>query len=298
MLLRNRIESFKSLKPFSTLGVGGKAEQLVCVYTIEEMQDVYKYISSKNVPFVVIGKGSNLLFDDRGFLGLVIVNKIDFITFDAGNLEVGAGTSFSFLGIKMSKKGWGGLQFASGIPGSVGGAIYMNAGANGMQTSDCLVAVKFIDSKGECIEEPKEAFAFDYRTSSFQRERERIIVSGTFKLKKDANAQKAQFNMIRERTAKQPYAEKSAGCFFRNPEGESAGFLIEACGLKGERKGEAQVSTLHANFIINRGKATAQDVLDLAKIVKKRVKEKMGTTLKMEVQTIPYCLSEHAFSPF
>ena len=297
MPFRNRIACFQSLKAFSTLEIGGKAKELISVHTIEEMQEAYRYALSKNIPFIVIGKGSNILFDDRGFFGLVIINKIDFIQFNEGTLLVGSGTSFSFLGTKFSKKGWSGLEFASGIPGSVGGAIYMNAGASGMQTSDCLTAVGYIDAKGNVIEQSKETLSFNYRTSSFQIKKRRVIVFGKFKLKKNPEAQKNQLKMIQNKLRTQPYREKSAGCFFRNPEGEKAGALIDACGLKGERKGDAQISNMHANFIINRGNATAQDVLDLVKIVQKKVKEKTGKTLEIEVETIPYRMSQYASSP-
>jgi len=122
-----RIEHFKSLKDFSTFRVGGKARQFVSIRTIEEMAEIRKYVCREKIPFWILGKGSNSLFDDRGFDGLVIFNKIDFFSFDQGKLHVGGGTSFSFIGMKMARMGWMGLEFAYGIPGSIGGAIYMNA---------------------------------------------------------------------------------------------------------------------------------------------------------------------------
>lgn len=295
MSIETRIEPFKSLKAFSTFGIGGEARQFISIQTIEEMGEIRKYISREKLSFLIIGKGSNSLFDDRGFDGLVILNKIDFIKFDDGKLHVGAGTSFSLLGAKMARKGWGGLEFASGIPGSIGGAIYMNAGANGMETCDPLTVVGFIDEEGNFIEKVKEELAFSYRTSSFHKSG-KIIVSAEFKLEKTEKAREKQLKIIEYRTATQPYGEKSAGCIFRNPEGDKAGALIESCGLKGKRIGGAEVSRLHANFIINRGNATAKDVLDLATLIKETIREKTGKELEMEVRKIPYKLGENVSS--
>lgn len=292
MSIETRIEHFKSLRALSTFGIGGDARQFITIKTIEEMGEIRKYISKEKIPFWVIGKGSNSLFDDRGFDGLVILNKIDFIEFDEGSLHVGAGTSFSLLGAKMARKGWSGLEFASGIPGSVGGAIFMNAGANGMETCDHLSAVGFIDEKGNFTEKSKEELSFSYRTSSFH-DKGQIIVSGRFELEKKKNARERQLKIIEYRTATQPYGEKSAGCIFRNPHEGSAGALIEACGLKGRRIGGAEVSTLHANFIVNRGEATAEDVLELSALVRKTIQEKTGKELEMEIRKIPYSLGEN-----
>ncbi|MCB1071738.1 MAG: UDP-N-acetylmuramate dehydrogenase [Chlamydiia bacterium] len=295
MPIETRIEYFKSLKDFSTFGIGGKARQFISIRTIEEMGEIRKYISREKIPFWIIGKGSNSLFDDRGFDGLMILNKIDFIEFDQGKLYVGAGTSFSLLGAKMARLGWGGLEFASGIPGSVGGAIYMNAGANGMETCDHLTAVGCINEEGNFIEKMKDELTFAYRTSSFHGWK-MIIVSGRFELEKREEARENQLKIIEYRTATQPYREKSAGCIFRNPEDDKAGALIDACGLKGKRIGGAEVSMLHGNFIVNRGDATAQDVLDLVTFVRETVRDKTGKDLKMEVNKIPYQLGENVSS--
>ncbi len=292
MSIETRIEHRKPLKGLSTFGIGGNARQFITIHTIQEMEEIRKYAAREKIPFWALGKGSNSLFDDRGFDGLVILNKIDFIEFDEENLHVGAGYSFSLLGAQTAKKKWGGLEFASGIPGSVGGAIYMNAGANGMETCEPLMAVGYIDEEGNYLEKKKEELSFSYRTSSFQS-MNGIIVSGRFKLEQVDGARAKQLQIIEYRTATQPYGEKSAGCIFRNPKEGSAGTLIEECGLKGLRIGGAEVSKLHGNFIVNRGEATAQDVLELAKIVREIVKEKTGNELEMEVRPIPYRLGEN-----
>lgn len=292
MSIRARIEYGKSLKPFNTFGIGGEAKQFIAIHTIDEMREIRSYINQEKIPFWVVGKGSNALFDDRGFDGLVILNKIDFIEFKEGNLHAGGGTSFSLLGAKMARKGWGGLEFASGIPGSVGGAIYMNAGANQMETSDHLSAVGFIDEEGMFHEKKKEELTFGYRFSSFQGSG-KIIVSGCFELVKEEKARERQLKIVEYRTATQPYGKKSAGCIFRNPAGGQAGALIEACGLKGKKIGGAEVSTLHGNFIVNTGGATAKDVLILSRLIQETVQEKTGKKLEMEVRCIPYQLEEN-----
>ena len=163
----------------------------------------------------------------------------------------------------------------------------MNAGANGMETKDSLAEVGFIDEEGVYIEKRKEELKFSYRNSSFQQMKS-IIVSGKFVLRKSIDVRKKQISIVNYRIKTQPYKEKSAGCVFRNPEKESAGALIEKCGLKGVSIGGAKVSTTHANFIINQGNARAQDVLDLIAYVKQEIKEKTGEELEIEIKYIPY----------
>jgi len=287
MSIENRIEKSKCLKAHSTFGIGGKARYFISIHTIEEMQQIALFIQKKALPFWVIGKGSNSLFDDRGFDGLMILNKIDFMRFEAGIADVGAGYPFSLLGAKTARKGWGGLEFAAGIPGTVGGAIYMNAGASGFETKDTLISVTYVDLTGAVIQKKKEELEFSYRTSSFQQI-QGFIVSGQFKLKKNEEAAQKQLDIIEYRTSTQPYGEKSVGCIFRNPKDISAGALIEQCDLKGAKVGDAEVSTKHGNFIVNTGHATAQDVLNLIALMKVRVKEKTGRELEIEVRPVPY----------
>lgn len=291
MFVEKHIERDRSLKALSTFGIGGPARYFITVSSIEEMEEVAAYIQKKSLPFWVVGKGSNSLFDDRGFDGLVILNKIDFLHMDAGSIDVGAGYSFSLLGAKTARKGWGGLEFASGIPGTVGGAIYMNAGANGAETKDTLTSVTYIDLEKGKLKLNREELHFSYRTSSFHKKKG-MIVSAEFSLSKRERARQDQLEIIEYRTATQPYGEKSAGCIFRNPEDIGAGALIEACGLKGKRVGDAEVSNLHGNFIINRGEASAQDVMTLIALLKEEIKSQTGRELEMEVRPVPYQLKD------
>lgn len=280
-----QFQANKSLSQLSTFGIGGPARFFAEVQKIEELQSHLKYCHEQKLPFFIVGKGSNCLFDDRGFDGLVILNKIAFCQFEWPIVHVGAGYSFSLLGTQTARKGWSGLEFASGIPGSVGGAVYMNAGASGVETCEALIEVTYVDERGDLEILKRDQIAFSYRSSIFQKRRG-AIAAAKFQLTPSEEARKKQLTIIDYRTRTQPYSDKSAGCVFRNPQSHSAGALIQQCGLKGKRIGGAEVSTMHANFIVNKGDATSQDVRELAEEVKRTVKEKTGVELEMEVRYI------------
>lgn len=282
-----QFEEERPLKDLTTFGIGGPSKFFVSVTTIEELQKVVLHCYQNQLRYFVLGKGSNTLFHDRGFDGVVIQNKIGFCHQTEGEFYVGAGYSFSLLGNQTARKGWQGLEFASGIPGSVGGAVYMNAGANGGEAFDTLTAVTYINEKGEITELAKNQLQWGYRFSSFQNQKG-AIAAAKFRLAPSSEARQKQLQIIDYRTKTQPYGDQSAGCVFRNATTASAGALIEEAGLKGATMGGAEVSTLHANFIVNRSNATANDVLKLAHYVQKTVKEKTGQTLEMEIKVIPY----------
>ena len=280
-------QSDKPLKEVSTFGIGGPAKLFTEVFEIEQMQVVLAHAFDQSLPFFVLGKGSNCLFDDRGFDGLVIHNKISYLKIEGCEVDVGSGFSFSMLGLRTAKQGLAGLEFASGIPATVGGAIYMNAGANGQETFQTLFEVRFVDAQGNLHTLTKEELEFSYRFSSFQKRRG-AIVSAKFHLTECTAARGKQLSIIEYRTETQPYGDRSIGCFFKNPVGKSAGALIEQAGLKGFSVGGAEVSTKHANFIVNKEGALAGDVLILAKQVQEKVKEATGVELEMEARCIPY----------
>jgi UDP-N-acetylmuramate dehydrogenase len=278
----------KRLSELSTLGIGGPARYFLEIDSIGKMQEVMAYASKEGLPRIIIGKGSNTLFDDRGFDGLVILNKIAFCDYRGGEVEVGAGYSFSLLGTQTARKKLSGLEFASGIPGSVGGAVYMNAGANGKETADALKKVSYVDEEGKLLYLDKEELTFAYRYSSFQK-KNGAIVAALFSLSPSEGARQKQLKIIDYRTKTQPYSDKSAGCAFRNPSlQQSAGSLIDRAGLKGVRVGGAAVSDLHANFIVNASEATARDILELIALVQEKVRAMTGIELEMEIRTIPY----------
>ena len=278
------------LANISTFGIGGQARYFVEVHSIEEMR--VAVLESKNLktPYLVIGKGSNSLFDSRGFNGLVIHNKINFLhRLNENSFHVGSGYSFSYLGTLSAKLQLSGLEFASGIPGSVGGAVFMNAGANGMETCETLNSVEFLEDNGTITNYLRKDLNFSYRTSPFQQKKG-VILSATFVLTPLNSAREKQIAIIDYRKKTQPLKSKSAGCIFQNPKECSAGALIEKCGLKGLKIGDAEVSDIHANFIVNKEKATSDDVLNLIDLIKIKVKETSGQDLHSEVRYIPYNL--------
>lgn len=288
MTIFDRFEHNRPLKELTTFGIGGPARYFLEVQDIATLQAALLYCKQEQLPYYVVGKGSNLLFDDRGFAGLVIANRIHFLKKPQDNTwHVGAGYSFSLLGSQTARQGWAGLEFASGIPGSVGGAVYMNAGANGSETCQTLVSVDYVTPEGEFICIPKEELTFSYRFSSFQL-KQGVIAGAAFCLTPSPEARQKQLTIIDYRKKTQPYDAKSAGCVFRNPCCGHAGALIDQSGLKGKTVGGAQVSTMHANFLINTGSATSGDILNLIEYVREEVKNKTGQELEHEVRVVPY----------
>lgn len=278
------IEEMKPLAPFCTFGIGGPARYFATSRTISDLQQLIQWANNHGVSFFVLGKGSNLLFDDRGYDGLVIYNRVTFFEEPKpGEYYVGSGYSFARLGALTARKGFAGLEFASGIPGSVGGAVYMNAGANGRETADCLEEVDYIDAEGRLKQLKRGELDFSYRSSSFQNWKG-AIAAARFSLTKGEQALQKQRELLAYRLETQPYEDKSAGCVFRNPQKRGAGALIDAAGLKGYSVGGAAISQKHANFIINKNHATAEDVKRLVQ----EIKEKVGFNLECELRIIPF----------
>ncbi|XP_024383863.1 uncharacterized protein [Physcomitrium patens] len=282
------------LSEVSTWGIGGPARIYAEVSTPDELATVLRYCTCHNVRWFVVGKGSNCLFDDRGFDGCVILNRINFLEkLGTGRYRVGSGYAFNTLGVQCSRDGFSGLEFAGGIPGTVGGAIYMNAGADGQETGDVVQNVEILTTSGVSHSLSRDAgeLKFDYRFSPFQKMSDfSVIVAATFDLQPNSDAKQRQRIYLERRKRTQPVTEKSAGCVFRNPGAgcQSAGALIEQAGLKGVAIGGARVSEKHANFLINGGGSKSQDVQALIALVKEEVHKKFGLWLQDEVLYIPY----------
>ncbi|MCB1181345.1 MAG: UDP-N-acetylmuramate dehydrogenase [Chlamydiia bacterium] len=282
--------SYQKNKPLcevSSFKIGGPARYFAEAKEVDILQQMIVFCALSSIPYFILGKGSNVLFDDRGYNGLVIHNRIETLGIDENRFVVGAGYSFSRLGKLTTRLGWTGLEFASGIPATVGGAVCMNAGANGQETKDRLVSVEYITAKGERTTVKKEDIIFSYRTSPFQKWRGAIALA-TFTLEKGILVKDTQRRLLTYRLKTQPYKDPSAGCAFRNPSGQSAGALIERCGLKGCTLGGAEVSRLHANFIVNKKGATAQDIINLIDHVKTIVFAQTGIQLQEEIIRVPY----------
>ncbi|WP_213357499.1 UDP-N-acetylmuramate dehydrogenase [Chlamydiifrater phoenicopteri] len=276
------------LSKYSTFRIGGPAKFFKSISSVEEAVEVFRFLHKHPLPHFILGKGSNCLFDDLGFHGLVLLNNLNKKNFLTPHLlKVYSGHSFAALGRYTTKKNLGGLEFASGIPGSVGGAIFMNAGAQGQSTSDSVLRVEAITPEGKIVSYSKSELKFEYRSSRFQSVSE-FILSAEFQLYNNPASIKLEASYKEKRVASQPYNQFSAGCIFRNPSKDMpAGKLIEECGLKGLSVGDAIISPLHANFIVNRGAAKAKDVLKLINIIKEAA-QKRGFSLEEEVLFIPH----------
>lgn len=279
------LQENKKLSELCTLGVGGIAKFYFKACSEDDFKKIFSFCLENKLPYFVLGKGSNLLFSSKGFNGVVIENGIDFCEMNLPKIKVGAGFSFSKLGKLSASVGFSGLEFASSIPASIGGAIYLNASAQGMQTFDCLEGVEYLTEFGEKKFFNKKELTFGYRNTCF-KDMKGAILAAEFLFKEDISTLERQKEMINYRLKTQPLKYKSAGCFFRNPVGFSAGRLIDEAGLKGKRIGGAEISSLHGNFILNVDNATSEDVLELSKLVKDEVFRRFNVKLEEEVQYV------------
>lgn len=275
------------LSDYASFRIGGVADLVLLPKSVQALTECAKALKEAGYPFRVFGNASNLLFSDEGYRGAVIfTTALQKCTVKDHCITADAGVSFTALAVKARNHALSGLEFAYGIPGTVGGAIYMNAGAYGGAVSDHLISSVCYDPKtGKVFEiSGSEAHAFAYRHSIYM-ENECIILSGTFQLMPDDAAtigEKMKEYMDSRRT-KQPLEFPSAGSVFKRPEGYFAGKLIEDCALKGYRIGGAQVSEKHAGFIINRGGATSEDVCNLIEHIQKEVYSRFGVRLETEI---------------
>ena len=271
--------------------VGGNADIIAFPKNVDSLINVLKRADECAVPFMIMGNGSNLLVRDEGIRGIVIktTGMDPEIEVDGEIIHCSAGTSLSKLCTTALENGLSGLEFAYGIPGTVGGAVYMNAGAYGGEIKDVLTSVQHINPDFILETADAENLNLEYRKSFYSEHPDYIIATAEFKLQKGDKADiKAKMDdLIGRRKDKQPLEFPSAGSTFKRPEGYFAGALIEQCGLKGCRIGGAEVSEKHAGFIINRYSGTASDIIDLIDHVRKTVKENTGVTLEPEVKIIP-----------
>ena len=272
------------LKNHTTFKVGGPADILVTPTSKEELVECLKL----NVPKFVMGNGSNLIVKDKGIRGLVIkTTKINNITFQNNVIEAEAGAYLGKVAMFARDNSLTGFEFASGIPGTVGGGVSMNAGAYGGEMKDVVIETTYCDLEGNTYTIDNEAHEFGKRKSFFTG-KDFIVLSTKLKLNEGNKEEIA--NKMEElkvaRNTKQPVTMPSAGSIFKRPEGYFAGKLIEDSGLKGYTIGGAQVSTLHAGFIVNVGDATAKDILDLIKHIQEVVMKNYGVTLETEVKMV------------
>ncbi|MEM9164481.1 MAG: UDP-N-acetylmuramate dehydrogenase [Cyanobacteria bacterium P01_F01_bin.4] len=280
-----------SLAELTTFRVGGPAEWFVAPRSLEGLQASLAWASAEGLPVMTLGAGSNLLISDQGLPGLVICTRyLREAQFDenTGQVTAAAGEPMATLAWKAAKHGWSGLEWTVGIPGTVGGAVVMNAGAHGCDTEQILVETEVVNPDGSLATLPPEALAYQYRTSVLQRDG-RIVTRATFKLQPGGDPKvikAATAADLEQRRSTQPYHLPSCGSVFRNPKPHSAGWLIEASGLKGFQIGQAQIAERHANFILNCGGAKAADIFNLIRHVQQTIEAKWALHLKPEVRIL------------
>ena len=275
------------LSDYSTYKVGGEST-IVFVDSISSLIKLIKYLKENNIKYKVIGNASNLIFSDYGYNGVLInLSKINYIKKYRNYFTVSSGYSLIKFSNEISNIGYTGLEFSTGIPGQVGGAVFMNAGCYGSDISKVLYKVKVLTDNYKIKTIYNKDLNFGYRDSIF-RHKNYICIDATFKLEKESTeAIKSRIEEYRlKRFNSQPLEYPNAGSVFRNPEGYAAGKLIEDLGLKNYHIGGAYISEKHANFIINKNNATSKDIVDLISFVKKEVKAKYNIDLKCEQEIV------------
>jgi len=297
MNIINQIEKLKigkvdrkvSLKKCTTYRAGGVAEVIVTPKNIDKLIELLKLLKKENIGYKILGNGSNLIFSDKPYKNVLIkLSELNECEIDDTIIKVGAGHSLIALAMKTAKLGLTGLEFATGIPGTVGGAVFMNAGAYKSDMGYVVSEVKVLTPNFEVITMYNKELKFKYRSSFFQNNPGYICLEATIVLKR--GNKKVIKELIEERKQKrnmtQPLEFPSAGSVFRNPENDYAWRLIDVCGLKGYKIGGAEVSKKHANFIINSKNATGKDIHDLILFVQSTVKKETGVELKIEQEFV------------
>ncbi|MDI6758568.1 MAG: UDP-N-acetylmuramate dehydrogenase [Candidatus Omnitrophota bacterium] len=284
--LKGRVRLKEALKSHTTFKIGGPAEFFIEPKDIQDLKNIILNAGKIKIPIFLIGAGSNILVSDKGVSGVVLrLSGVNFkkLLIKGDNVWLGAGLLIRQFLSKTIKHGLSGAEFLAGIPGTIGGALIMNAGAYGRTIGDLIEEVSVMDYNGNIKAFKKKKIKFGYRISGLAKY---IVLGAVLKLKKE-NKKKIQERIkkiLSQRRQAQGVLLANAGCIFKNPAGDSAGRLIELCGLKGRTIGCAEVSRKHANFILNKGNAKAVDVLKLMDLAKKEVKKKFNITLMPEVK--------------
>ncbi len=292
----DRLQCQEPMSRYSLIKVGGPADFLVSVTSSEELESAVRFLWEEKIPFVLLGGGSNTLISDAGIREVVLINeakRVEFIEESGQNPLVWAESGASFGGVsrRIGAKGWSGLEWASGIPGTVGGAVVNNAGAFGSNIAANLVLAEILHPLGDRVQRSEwsvDQFGYEYRTSVIKSgEKQAIVLSATFGLERSTPEKvKATISAIASKRQSSQPGGPSLGSMFKNPPGDYSGRLIEEAGLKGTRVGDVEVSQDHANFFINRGEATAGEIATLIALVRDEVNEKFSVELELEIQFI------------
>lgn len=291
-LVNSKILFNEPLKKHTTFGVGGLASMFIYPSSIDDLKKILKYSFKNNIKIFFMGSGSNMLISDDGFNGIVICLRKSFKNFDYNDsfeTIAGTGVMLGQMVRTLTKNSVKGLESLIGVPGTLGGALIMNAGAYGSEISNYLVSIKCITLEGNEKIYMKEDLEFSYRYSNIPKNE--VVVEAKFQFQTgDINEIKINKDKASQsRRNNQPLQYRSAGSIFKNPKsGMAAGYLIDQARLKGLKKGDAEISTKHANFIINHGSATSENILDLIKIIKSEVYNKFKVKLDLEVKLMGF----------
>ena len=306
------------LAPYTTLKIGGPADYFVEAHNEDEIIEALIWAQTQKIPYYVLSGGSNVLISDQGFRGLILRITNYELRITNASVIAGAGVPLPLIAKKTAEQGLSGLEFCIGVPGTVGGAVYGNAGAFGQETKDVLESARVVMPKKDCTsffsnhkqipnsefqipnhgdknqwvttELPKNACQFAYRESIFKSHKNWIIVEVSFLLKTDApaNCKKRMLAMLKDKTTNQPMGERAAGSIFKNPPNAKAWELISEAEMKGYQIGGAKVSDIHANYIINTGNATAEQMVMLIAMIKQRVRVRAKVQLQEEIQYVGF----------
>ena len=288
---KSKILYNEEMKKYTTFKIGGKADCLIKIDNIKDLKNILKFVNENDIPLTVLGNGSNVLVSDKGIKGITIIIKIEKIDIKEKNekveITVGAGEKIGKLGALFLKSEITGFEELSGIPGTIGGATRMNAGAHGREIKDIVKIVRCVDYKGNEKEFTNEQMEFGYRTSILKKEKY-IVTEVEMELEK-GNKEEIQRKMneyAKYRKEKQPIEYPSAGSTFKRGKDFITAKLIDDAGLKGYSIGGAQISTKHGGFIINKGNATAKDVIELVQYTKDQIYNEFGKKIELEIELI------------
>lgn len=290
-IVRGAVREHEPMSLHTTYGIGGPADIFVEPADGDDLAALVRWTHDRGLPWFAFGGGANLLVSDKGVRGIVIHlgKPFAFVKIEGTHLTAGAGSILAKVIQAAADAGLSGLEFATAVPGSVGGAIVMNGGTHLGRVGDVVEYVNVVNSSGDRLVMNKEDLQFDYRWSVLQTDKSKIVVDVTFELKPTSRVEvmKVVEHLRKRRATTQPTLGRSAGCMFKNPLGDrTSGGLIDDAGLKGARVGDAVVSDRHANFILNSGNATAADIKALADKVRAAVLDKFGVELEFEVRVV------------
>lgn len=289
-LINSNIYLDEPMSKHTTMGVGGPCECFIVAKSQEDIEKVVEFSKEYDLPLYILGRGSNCIFTDKGYKGIVLKISSDFgnIEVDGENIKVQSGCMIAKVARYAMENGLSGLEFASNIPGSIGGAIRMNAGAFGGEMKDIVIETEYIDENGEIKRINNKQHEFSYRTSIFKKNPKLVVINTTIKLKprNKEEIKRLTEEISLKRKESQPYDYPSSGSVFKRMDGVVVSKLIDEAGLKGYTIGGAQVSYKHAGFIVNTGNAKASDVISLIDLVKQKIKEKYNINIETEVEIV------------